>query len=115
MDEKTKREVFADYSVEIHPNGVLRERITTLEKTVAELREINADLAGEVARLEKENTRYKCVIEAIESRINQRRADINEMSKRLYQVMHTAKASLKYCENMGKCIDTEEHYADTIY
>lgn len=110
MDEKTKREVFAEYSVEI-----LRERIRTLEMTVEELKDANAGLAEEVARLEKENTRYRCVIEAIESRINQRRADINEMSKRLYQVMHTAKASLKYCEDMGKCIDTEEHYADTVY
>lgn len=90
-------------------------KLDTLRKTVEELKEANAGLAEEVARLEKENTRYKCVIEAIESRINQRRADINEMSKRLYQVMHTAKASLKFCEDMGKCIDTEEHYADTVY
>lgn len=90
-------------------------KIETLRKTVEELKEANAGLAEEVGRLEKENTRYRCVIEAIESRINKRRADINEMSKRLYQVMHTAKASLKYCEDMGKCIDTEEHYADTVY
>lgn len=90
-------------------------KLETLRKTVEELKDANAGLAEEVARLEKENTRYRCVIEAIESRINQRRADIQEMSKRLYQVMHTAKASLKFCEDMGKCIDTEEHYADTVY
>lgn len=109
MDEKTKRKVLDEYA------EIMRGRIMTLEKTVEELKEANAGLAEEIARLEKENTRYRCVIEAIESRINQRRADINEMSKRLYQVMHTAKASLKYCEDMGKCIDTEEHYADTVY
>ena len=104
-----------NYNLKEFVDAYYTTKIETLEKTVEELKEANAGLAEEVARLEKENTRYKCVIEAIESRINQRRADINEMSKRLYQVMHTAKASLKFCEDMGKCIDTEEHYADTVY
>ena len=112
MDERKNRKMVFDIVNKLKSN---RDRIRTLEKTVEELKEANAGLAEEVARLEKENTRYKFVIEAIESRINQRRADINEMSKRLYQVMHTAKASLKFCEDMGKCIDTEEHYADTVY
>jgi chromosome segregation ATPase len=112
MDERKNRQMVFDIVNKLKSD---RDRIRTLEKTVEELREINADLAGEVSRLEKEVTRYKCVIETIESRINKRRADIQEMSKRLYQVMHTAKASLKFCEDMGKCIDTEEHYADTVY
>ena len=112
MDERKNRKMVFDIVNELKSD---RDRIRTLEKTVEELKEANAGLAEEVARLEKENTRYKCVIEEIESRINQRRADINEMSKRLYQVMHTAKASLNFCEDMGKCIDTEEHYADTVY
>lgn len=112
MDERKNRQMVFDIVNKLKSN---RDRIRTLEKTVEELKEANAGLAEEVARLEKENTRYKCVIETIESRINQRRADIQEMSKRLYQVMHTAKASLKFCEDMGKCIDEEEHYADTVY
>lgn len=112
MDERKNRKMVFDIVNKFESD---RDRIMTLEKTVEELKDANAGLAEEVARLEKENTRYRCVIEAIESRINQRRADINEMSKRLYQVMHTSKASLKYCEDMGKCIDTEEHYADTVY
>lgn len=112
MDERKNRQMVFDIVNKLESD---RDRIITLEKTVEELKDYNAGLAEEVARLEKENTRYRCVIEAIESRINQRRADIEEMSKRLYQVMHTAKASLKYCEDMGKCIDTEEHYADTVY
>ena len=112
MDERKNRQMVFDIVNKLESD---RDRIRTLEKTVEELKEANAGLAEEVARLEKENTRYKCVIEAIESRINQRRADIQEMSKRLYQVMHTAKASLKFCEDMGKCINTEEHYADTVY
>lgn len=107
--EKTIRE----YNEE--ERNFLRERIEDLEKTVDQLREVNDDLALDVAKKEKEILRYKMVIEAIESRINQRRADINEMSKRLYQAMHSSKAALKYCEDMGKCIDTEEHYADTVY
>lgn len=110
MDEKTKREVFAEYSVEI-----LRERIRTLEQTVDELREINQDLAEENGRLEREITKYKCVIEAIKSRINQRRDDIQEMSKRIEHSLNATRATLKYCEDMSKCIDTEEHYADTVY
>lgn len=112
MDERKNRQMVFDIVNKLESD---RDRIRTLEKTVEELKDANAGLAEEVARLEKENTRYKCVIEAIESRINQRRADIQEMSKRLYQVMHTAKASLKFCEDMGKCINTEEHYADTVY
>lgn len=112
MDERKNRKMVFDIVNKFKSD---RDRIRTLEKTVEELREINADLAGEVSRLEKEVTRYKCVIETIESRINKRRADIQEMSKRLYLVMHTAKASLKFCEDMGKCIDTEEHYANTVY
>lgn len=112
MDERKNRQMVFDIVNKLESD---RDRIRTLEKTVEELKDANAGLAEEVARLEKENTRYKCAIEEIESRINQRRADINEMSKRLYQVMHTAKASLKFCEDMGKCINTEEHYADTVY
>ena len=112
MDERKNRKMVFDIVNKLKSN---RDRIRTLEKTVEELKEANAGLAEEVARLEKENTRYKRVIEAIESRINQRHADIQEMSKRLYQVIHTAKASLKFCEDMGKCVDTEEHYADTVY
>lgn len=110
MDEKTKREVFAEYSAEI-----LRERIRTLEQTVDELREINQDLAEENGRLEREITKYKCVIEAVKSRINQRRADIQEMSKRIEHSLNATRATLKYCEDMSNCIDTEEHYADTVY
>lgn len=112
MDEMKNRKMVYDIVNKLESN---RNRIMTLEKTVEELKDANAGLAEEVGRLEKENTRYRCVIEEIESRINQRRADINEMSKRLYQVMHTAKASLKFCEDMSKCIDTEEHYANTVY
>lgn len=89
-------------------------KLETLRKTVEELKDANAGLAEEVARLEKENTRYKCVIEAIESRINQRRADIQEMSKRIEHSLNATRATLKYCEDMSKCIETEEHYVNTV-
>lgn len=110
MDEKNNRDLIADLATKLES-----DRVRTLEKTVEELREINADLAGEVSRLEKEVNRYKCVIEAIASRINQRRADIQEMSKRIEHSLNATRATLKYCEDMSKCIDTEEHYADTVY
>lgn len=90
-------------------------KIETLRKTVEELKDANAGLAEEVARLEKENTRYKCVIEAIKSRINQRRDDIQEMSKRIEHSLNATRATLKYCEDMSKCVETEEHYANTVY
>lgn len=93
----------------------LRARVMELEKTVDELREINQDLAKESSDFRKEVERYRETIEAIEARINRRRSDIQEMSKRLYQAMHTTRASLRYCEDMGKSIDEEEHYADTVY
>ena len=112
MDERKNRQMVFDIVNKLKSN---RDRIRTLEKTVEELKEANAGLAEEVARLEKENTRYKCVIEAIEARINRRRSDIQEMSKRLYHAMHTTRAALRYCEDMGKSIDEEEHYADTVY
>ena len=89
-------------------------KLETLRKTVEELKDANAGLAEEVARLEKENTRYRCVIEAIRSRINQRRADIQEMSKRIEHSLNATRATLKYCDDMSKCIDTEEHYANTV-
>lgn len=111
MDERKNRKMVFDIVNKLKSN---RDRIRTLEKTVEELREINADLAGEVSRLEKEVTRYKCVIETIESRINQRRTDIQEMSKRIEHSLNATRATLKYCEDMSKCIDMEEHYANTV-
>lgn len=90
-------------------------KLETLRKTVEELKDANAGLAEEVARLEKENTRYKCVIEAIESRINKRRADIQEITKRLHQATMSSRAALKYSKEMESCLDQEEHYADTVY
>ena len=111
MDERKNRQMVFDIVNKLESD---RDRIRTLEKTVEELKEANDGLAEEVARLEKENTRYRCVIEAIRSRINQRRADIQEMSKRIEHSLNATRATLKYCEDMSKCVDTEEHYANTV-
>ena len=93
----------------------LRARVMELEKTVDELREINQDLAEENGRLEREIKKYQCVIEAIEARINKRRKDIQEITKRLHQATMSSRAALKYSKEMESCLDQEEHYADIVY
>lgn len=93
----------------------LRLRVKELEKTVDELMEINQDLAEENGRLKHEITKYKCVVEAIEARINKRRKDIQEITKRLHQATMSSRAALKYSKEMESCLDQEEHYADIVY